>query len=1041
MNATHALGWALVHFLWQGAALAILLGVALALIRPTAARTRYAVALLTLAAMLVLPVATTVQLYEPAVPSSSRIAVVAQPSADETAPAPSLRTSGTNVTSLPAVESGTLSHSAARFTLLRDRLEPMLPWLVVVWVVGVLILSVRLAYGWLGARRLRTHGTRAVPEALQQMLARLAARLRVNRPVRLLESLLIDVPAVVGWLRPVVLVPASALTGLTPQQLEVLLAHELAHVRRYDYLVNLVQCVIETLLFYHPVVWWVSRRIREEREHCCDDLAVAVCGDPHFYATALVGMERIRSTPPPRLALAATGAGGSLLTRVRRLILPSPARTEYFPRWAAGIAGMLAVTVGLLTTGSQRLAGEPTTDITADTTRAAPDTVLRHPDPSQPLAQRWDWARTQARQLNRRMYWVGYTIKRPSWLQHSVYVDRGMEVRGQDITISGRMFGDFQGFMFRGVRLARLTGTNDSDDIVILFGFNADQSGKNALSHVHVASYYLPMDFRGRSLFWLGDAADAQSLPIVEALIAATPQPKLREDLMSALGIHGSSDLVVPILLRWLSSREPADVRSQAAEWLGFHPTTAAVAALSAAARNDQAGDVRREAAEALGDNLLPAATESTIAIARTASDPEARREAVEGLGQKDTDRALNALVAIAQSDRDEDVQREAVETLGEMSNGRGLSAVRDIARNHPRSEVRREAVETLGENLSPADAIPVLKDIATRDPDPDVQREAIETLGEVQGNTADVLAAITEFARSHPSSEVRREAIETLGERAPTAETVRVLAGIAATDRNEDVQRQAVETLGEIGDLGLPAVIEIARNHPSTDVRRAAIETIGEKAPAAQSLDLLAQFARRDRDPDVQREAVERLGELHDDRAYNLLVEFARSHPVSDVRRQAIETLGEKGRGDSVIVILGDIARRSDDPEAAREAVETLGELHDARALALVARIARTHPNVDVRRKAIETYGESAPSDSSVALLKSILASDAPEDVYSAVLEALEEMEQGAGIPTLIEAARAHPNRDVRADALRRLAESDDPRAQRIFEQTLRKP
>jgi HEAT repeat protein/beta-lactamase regulating signal transducer with metallopeptidase domain len=1004
MNATHALGWALVHFLWQGAALAILLGVALALIRPTAARTRYAVALLTLAAMLVLPIATTVQLYDPAVPSSSNTAVASQPS-----PSPSPRISSGRGTSLPAVESATPSHNTARVTLLRDRLEPMLPWFVVIWVVGVLILSVRLAYGWLGARRLRTHGTRAVSEALQQVLARLAARLRVNRPVRLLESLLIEVPAVVGWLRPVVLVPASALTGLTPQQLEVLLAHELAHVRRYDYLVNIVQCVIETLLFYHPAVWWVSRRIREEREHCCDDLAVAVCGDPHFYATALVGMERIRSTTAPRLALAATGSGGSLLTRVRRLILPSPQRTEYFPRWAAGIAGMLAVTVGLLTTGSKPLAGEPTADITADTTRAAPDTVLRHPDTSQPLAQRWDWARTQARQLNRRMYWVGYTIKRPSWLQHSVYVDRGMEVRGKDITISGRMFGDFQGFMFRGVRLAPLTGSNDSDDIVILFGFDADQSGKSALSRVHVASYYLPMDFRGHTLFWLGDAADAQSLPVVEALIAATPQPKLREDLMSALGIHGSSDLVVPILLRWLSSREPADVRSQAAEWLGFHPTTAAVAALSAAARNDQAGDVRREAAEALGDNLLPAATESTIAIARTASDPEARREAVEGLGQKDNDRALNALVAIAQSDRDEDVQREAVETLGEMSNGRGLTAVRDIARNHPRSDVRREAVETLGENLSPADAIPVLKDIATRDPNPDVQREAIETLGEVQGNTADVLAAITEFARSHPSSDVRREAVETLGERAPTAETVRVLTGIAATDRSEDVQREAVETLGEIGDLGLPAVLEIARNHPSTDVRRAAIETLGEKAPAAQSFDLLAQFARSDPDPDVQ--------------------------------RAAIETLGEKGRGDSVIVILGDIARRSDDEEAARKAVETLGEMHDARALALVARIARTHPNVDVRRQAIESYGESAPPDSSVALLKSILASDAPEDVYSAVLEALEEMDEGAGISTLIEVARSHPNREVRADALRRLAESDDPRAQKVFDQTLRRP
>ena len=1006
MNATHALGWALVHFLWQGAALAILLGVALALIRPTAARTRYTLAMVTLAAMCILPIATTLRLYDPAVSTATKTFVAPEPSSDLTAsPSPTPR--GATVKSLPLIASATQPNSgSARLTLLRDRLEPVLPWLVVVWVVGVLILSVRLAYGWMGAHRLRTHGTRAVPEALQQVLARLAAQLRLNRPVRLLESLLIEVPAVVGWLRPVVLVPASALTGLTPQQLEVLLAHELAHVRRYDYLVNIVQCVIETLLFYHPAVWWVSRRVREEREHCCDDLAVAVCGDPHLYATALVGMERIRSTTP-RLALAATGAGGSLLTRVRRLILPATARTEYFPRWAAGIAGMLAVTVGLLTTGSRRLAGEPATDVVADTTRAAPDTVLRHPDPSQPLAQRWDWARAQARQLNRRMYWVGYAIKRPSWLEHSVYVDRGMEVKGRDITISGRLFGDFQGFLFHGVRLARLTGSNDSDDIVILLGFTADASGKVALSHVHVASFYLPMDFRGRTLFWLGNGADAQSLPVVEALFTATPQPELREDVVAAIGIHGSSNLVVPILQRLLTSREPADVRAQAAEWLGFHPTPAAVVGLSAAARNDPAGDVRRQAAEALGDNPLPAATESTIAVARTASDPDARREAVEGLGKKDSDRALTTLVAIAQSDRDEDVQREAVETLGQMPNGRGLSAVRDIARNHPRSDVRRKAVETLGEQLPPAEAITLLKSIATSD----------------------------------PSSDVRREAVETLGERAPTAETVRVLADIAANDRNEDVQREAVETLGEIGDLGLPAVIEIARTHPSTDVRRSAIETIGEKAPAAQSLDLLAQFARRDRDPDVQREAVERLGELHDDRAYNLLVEFARSHPVSDVRRKAIETLGEKGRADSVMVILDDLARRSDDEDVARKAVETLGELHDARALALVARIARTHPNVDVRRKAIETYGESAPSDSSVALLKSILASDAPEDVYNAVLEALEEMDDGAGIPALIEAARSNPNREVRAAALRRLAESDDPRAQKIFDQTLRRP
>ena len=95
---------------------------------------------------------------------------------------------------------------------------------------------------------------------------------------------MVEVPTVIGWLRPVVLMPASALSGMGPQQLEAILAHELAHIRRHDYLVNLLQTVVETLLFYHPAVWWLSGRIRVERENCCDDLAVSLCGDPYAYA-------------------------------------------------------------------------------------------------------------------------------------------------------------------------------------------------------------------------------------------------------------------------------------------------------------------------------------------------------------------------------------------------------------------------------------------------------------------------------------------------------------------------------------------------------------------------------------------------------------------------------------------------------------------------------------------------------------------------------------------------------------------------------------
>jgi len=139
----------------------------------------------------------------------------------------------------------------------------------------------------------------------------------------------------------VVLVPASTLAGLSPQQLEAILAHELAHVRRHDYLANLLQTAVETLLFYHPAVWWVSAQIRRERENCCDDLAVAVCGDRLGYARALVDLEGLR-IEAPRLALAASG--GSLTDRIRRLV-GVPGRPSRRP-WAAGLLALALLPAG-----------------------------------------------------------------------------------------------------------------------------------------------------------------------------------------------------------------------------------------------------------------------------------------------------------------------------------------------------------------------------------------------------------------------------------------------------------------------------------------------------------------------------------------------------------------------------------------------------------------------------------------------------------------------------------------------------------------------
>ena len=150
-------------------------------------------------------------------------------------------------------------------------------------------------------------------------------------------------PTVVGWLRPAILLPIAALAALSPSQVEAILAHELAHIRRHDYAVNVLQTLAETLLFYHPAVWWLSKRIRVEREHCCDDVAIAICGDPVGYAQALAELERWRSASPA-MAMAATG--GSLLDRVRRILRVPTADEPRSPGWAATLALTMIFTAG-----------------------------------------------------------------------------------------------------------------------------------------------------------------------------------------------------------------------------------------------------------------------------------------------------------------------------------------------------------------------------------------------------------------------------------------------------------------------------------------------------------------------------------------------------------------------------------------------------------------------------------------------------------------------------------------------------------------------
>ena len=320
-----AIGWALLHLLWQGAVVAAILAATLALLERRSANVRYVVSCAALALLLILGVATAVREYEPPRTTSSQLVGVAAGQAE------SLPYTITEIAPSAPIAFGTRLLTAARESL---------PRVVLVWLIGVALLSSRLLMTWLRTQRLARNAARAANDEWHRILERLSHAMRLGRAVKLVESAAVEVPAVIGWLRPIILLPASTLTGLAPKQIEMVLAHELAHIRRHDFIVNLLQAVVETLMFYHPAVWWMSRRVRIERENCCDDLAVAVCGDAIQYARALARLEELRA---PEVAMAANG--GALLARIRRLAGARAESIGHGTRWIAGVAMLTIVAI------------------------------------------------------------------------------------------------------------------------------------------------------------------------------------------------------------------------------------------------------------------------------------------------------------------------------------------------------------------------------------------------------------------------------------------------------------------------------------------------------------------------------------------------------------------------------------------------------------------------------------------------------------------------------------------------------------------------
>ncbi|MEM6800118.1 MAG: M56 family metallopeptidase [Bacteroidota bacterium] len=321
-----ALGWTLLHSLWQASLIALIWAITRQFLKRSSAQKRYLAAMGALFTLLTCSLLTFWQLLPEQIEAVGSFSADTQPVVF-----PTLEEIPANLFSLETKESWT------------DFFDILAPWLSLLWILGAAIMGIRFSGGLWYVHQLRHTANTPLDAHWQKRADAIAKRLGIKRAWQLMESELVSQPLTLGHFKPLVLIPVGMLSGLSPEQVEAILVHEFAHIRRADFLFNLIQSLIEILFFYHPAIWWLSREIRKERELCCDDLAVETLGDAFTYAEALTRLQLFRHSPQHFLTMQAKGKSGSFTARIHRLFAPSPSGPSVWKSFSAAVLLSIAV--------------------------------------------------------------------------------------------------------------------------------------------------------------------------------------------------------------------------------------------------------------------------------------------------------------------------------------------------------------------------------------------------------------------------------------------------------------------------------------------------------------------------------------------------------------------------------------------------------------------------------------------------------------------------------------------------------------------------
>jgi HEAT repeat protein len=620
---------------------------------------------------------------------------------------------------------------------------------------------------------------------------------------------LVNVPMVVGWLRPVILLPTSALAGLTMQQLEAIIAHELAHIRRHDYLINLLQAVIETLLFYHPAVWWVSRKIRQEREHCCDDLAVAVCGDAFTYSRALLEMEQLRAAGP-QLAMAANG--GLLMNRIQRLVGAQPKHANHFSGVFAGV--IMLITLITAGAGAQILLQSSSRHDREVVSARKMEAVKVNTAAETPVESYGDDAgrQTGSVQDDRAAEDLLPALQSLSW-----------DVRKEAVEKLARV---------RGGRAAELLIAALKDDhsqvreqAVIGLGIRQDER----LAEPLIASLTdRDRQVREQAAIALGRIHDERAVePLLKALLDS--EWAVREQSARSLGTAGQERAVEPLINALQDQHE--QVREAAAKSLGVIGDRRALEPLNQALQ-DADEQVRKKAVEALGMLKQSGGDSSMSMKALHSSDPTERALAACALGRLGAVEAIPALINLLGDDT-------PIRSIKCWDSG-DWSPARHTFKQASPGELAAIALASLSQSA----VEPLIA--ALDNGNPSVRRNAAWAIGEVRGGLGTNRTAAVEpliATLSDEDSWVRVAAAFSLGEMRPSQATESLVAALG--DAEWSVRGMAAWALGEMkARAAVESLTTLSLHDENERVRRKAAWALGEigESPAQASTDQVSR-------------------------------------------------------------------------------------------------------------------------------------------------------------------------------------------------------